>query len=279
MIKAKNFNDLPDGMAPELGPDETAIYVSLYNSKTPEGVPLVPTRFVPNRDSIQTTEGWKEIAFITRAAPEKAKKLPFGTIVFEPSGQGMLTLSGKSAVDCHLYQYLELCNFNESNTGRDTSRTPIFKRLDLAGDAKKKMDADLAKAELTIWASKAPIDELLALLQTRGVNSAGLPDATIRNQALEQALKAPFVTANSEKPKFSVDNELLPTIKVCFDGEVIKWSPTEKCLVNSETGTKYPVSGLVQTTPVAKKATMLFDACVSDSVLYDTVWGEIGKYI
>lgn len=278
MIKAKNFNNIPEGLAPVLEPGQTAMYVSLYNSKTPEGVPLVPTMFVPNRDSIQTADGWREIAFITRASPEKAKTLPFGTIVFEPSGQGMLTLSGNSAVDCHLFQYLELCNYNESNPGRDVSKVPIFKRLDLAGDAKKKMDAELAKAELTIWASRAPIDELCALLLTRGVNSAGLPDATIRTQALEQALKAPF-EGKVEQSKFSVDNQLLPTIKVCFDGEVIKWSPTEKCLVNAETGTKYHVSGLVQTTPVAKKATMLFEACVADSVLYDTVWGEIGKYI
>ncbi len=278
MIRAKNFNDIPQDMVPTLGPEDTAIYVSLYNSQTPEGVPLVPTRFVPNKDSIQAVDGWKEIAFITRAAPEKAKKLPFGTIVFEPSGQGMITLSGKSAVDCHLYQYLELCNYNESNTGRDASKTPIFKRLDLAGDAKRKMDAEIAKAELTIWASKAPIDELVALLLTRDINSAGLPEATIRGQALEQALKAPF-ESRAEQSKFSVDDQLLPTIKVCFDGEVIKWSPADKCLVNSETGTKYHVAGLVQTMPVAKKATMLFEACVSDSVLYDTVWGEIGKYI
>ncbi len=278
MIRAKNFNDIPQDMVPTLGPEDTAIYVSLYNSKTPEGVPLVPTRFVPNKDSIQTVDGWKEIAFITRAAPEKAKKLPFGTIVFEPSGQGMITLSGKSAVDCHLYHYLELCNYNESNTARDASKTPIFKRLDLAGDAKRKMDAEIAKAELTIWASKAPIGELVALLLTRDVNSAGLPEATIRGQALEQALKAPF-ESSAEQSKFPVDDQLLPTIKVCFDGEVIKWSPADKCLVNSETGTKYHVAGLVQTIPVAKKATMLFEACVSDSVLYDTVWGEIGKYI
>lgn len=278
MIRAKNFNDIPQDMVPTLGPEDTAIYVSLYNSQTPEGVPLVPTRFVPNKDSIQTADGWREIAFITRAAPEKAKKLPFGTIVFEPSGQGMITLSGKSAVDCHLYQYLELCNYNESNKGRDASKTPIFKRLDLAGDAKRKMDADLAKAELTIWASKAPIGELTALLLTRGVNSAGLPEATIRAQALEQALKSPF-EGRTEQVELSVDDQLLPTIKVCFDGEVIKWSPSDKCLVNSETGTKYHVSGLVQTTPVAKKATMLFEACVSDNELYHTVWGEIGKYI
>jgi hypothetical protein len=255
------------------------IYECLGNGRTAEGTPIFPTQFIPNRDSIMVAPGdWRDIAYITRPMSNNSKNVPLGTIVFEPSGKGIMPLNGNNSQHVLLDEYLQICNYNASNPMRDTSKVAYFKRQDVVGDAKKVFDDNLAKARLSIWAAETPLDELEVLLTQRGHVVTGLAEAIVRQTALNEATKNPFTAEAAQKGGFEVHPAFAQKLKEAIEAEVIKFSPVDKCMKNLEFGTLYPVKGLLQTTAAAKKAEMLLDACLSDAKLYAAVNADIEQY-
>lgn len=277
MIQAKNFNNIPDAMLPVLKRGEVAIYVNTGNSTTADGKPMFNTQFVPNTDSVMVSDGdWRQIAYVTRAVPEKSKKIPLGRIVFDPAGKGIITLSGDRAQDVHLFHYLELCNYNESNTDRDKSKRTYFKRLVAGAESQKLLDAEMKKAEATMWAMKTPLKELVEALATRGTEVKGLPEATIRSLALAEATKNPFTETVKTTEGFDA---FAKAVAEAMDADQIKFSVHTQTLANTETDNVYPVPGLLQTTPKKQKLKMLIDACQHDEALYQLVMGDVETFL
>jgi hypothetical protein len=54
------------------------------------------------------------------------------------ANQGIFFVTGGRAADQELFEFLEICNSNESNPDRDESVNPWFKRIDLIVEAKEK---------------------------------------------------------------------------------------------------------------------------------------------
>lgn len=81
-----------------------------------------------------------DIMFIEKY--EGNKPMP-GSIIFYKSRSGALILNPKKANDIKKYEYLERCNYNESNPNRDPNITPIFRRVDKG--AERKVQAERRK--------------------------------------------------------------------------------------------------------------------------------------
>jgi len=79
-----------------------------------------------------------------------------GSIIFYKAQSGAIILNPNKANDIKKYEYLERCNYNESNPNRDPKVNPIFKRVNKAADLAKKraktdelVDALIAVRKLT----------------------------------------------------------------------------------------------------------------------------------
>jgi hypothetical protein len=264
MIKTDSYNNVSDELlaTAKLGRNETAIFVNLGNNADPSGIPLYPTQGVSPTDSIYDPykNEWVEIAYITRAVTKGDKKaIPFGTITFEASTKGLITLSGNKSSDVLLYEYLTLSNHNASNPNRDKAKRPIFERLIAGEKAEKGLREAMTQMQSMEWAFKTPLPQVIAALKGRGIDLSSAQEAIVRAKALEEAKKAPFNGPVAMSSNSLID-ELSVLVPECLQAGVIKFDVKEKKLYNIETGTYYDVE-VSQTDKMEVKQTKLLEYC------------------
>lgn len=138
-MKASDFNLLSEKMIRKLKPNERAIY--RVNNVRPD--PDNPGRFlmpaalqIPSTDIIydKGKEDFVPIAAIERT--DLDGNPIYINIVFTATNLGYLFLNGSNAVHQKIYQYIEICNYNESNPDRNQEFETFFSRIDAVKEAK-----------------------------------------------------------------------------------------------------------------------------------------------
>lgn len=139
-MKASDFNLLSQKMIRKLKPDERAIYRVINVRPDPDnaGKFLMPSALqIRPVDTVLDKETGE---FVNIAAIERTDidgNPTFINIVFNATNMGYLFLNGNNPVHQKIYQYLELCNYNESNPDRNTSDyEALFYRIDAQKEAK-----------------------------------------------------------------------------------------------------------------------------------------------
>lgn len=137
-MKASEYNQFSATMQRKLKQDERATYRVLNVRPDPDnqGKFLMPAAYqIPSTDVVyDKVKG----DFITIAAIERVDNdgnPVFLNIIFTASNMGYLFLNGSNPVHQKIYQYLELCNFNESNKDRNQEAESVFYRVDTKKDA------------------------------------------------------------------------------------------------------------------------------------------------
>jgi DNA-dependent RNA polymerase auxiliary subunit epsilon len=138
-MKASDFNLLSEKMVRKLKPNERATYRVLNVRPDPDNVGrfLMPAALqIPSTDIIfdKGKEDFVPIAAIERT--DLDGNPVFINIVFTASNAGYLFLNGSNAVHQKIYQYIEICNFNESNPDRSEDFETFFYRVDAQKEAK-----------------------------------------------------------------------------------------------------------------------------------------------
>jgi hypothetical protein len=137
-MKASEYNQLSPDMERKLAQNERATY--RVNNVRPDpdnyGKFLMPSALqIPSTDVIYD-KGKKD--FVTIGAIERTDNdgnAVFLNIVFTSSNFGYLFLDGKNAVHQKIYQFLELCNFNDSNPNKNGEAEVHFHRVDTKKEA------------------------------------------------------------------------------------------------------------------------------------------------
>lgn len=138
-MKTEKYNLYSEKMVRKLKPDERATYRVTNIREDPDnyGRYLVPAALqIPSTDIIYDKE---KQDFVTIAAIERQDNEGnpiFINIVFSSANIGHLFLVGSNPVHQKIYQYLEICNFNESNPDRNQDSEVFFRRLDSQKEAK-----------------------------------------------------------------------------------------------------------------------------------------------
>ena len=141
-MKASDFNNLSDKMIRKLAPNERAIYrvLNVRNDPDNPGKFLMPSALQIRPIDTIFDKGTNE--FVTIAAIERTDidgNPSFISIVFTAANMGYLFLNGNNPVHQKIYQFLELCNYNESNPDRikdDPEIEVLFSRIDAQKEAK-----------------------------------------------------------------------------------------------------------------------------------------------
>jgi hypothetical protein len=132
-MKASDYNLFSGTMKKTLKQDERATYRILNvrpDSDNP-GKFVMPSAYqIPSTDIVYDKVKGE---FVTIGAIERQDtegRAVFLNIVFTSANMGYLFLSGSNPIHQKIYQYLELCNFNESNKDRNPENEAIFYRVD-----------------------------------------------------------------------------------------------------------------------------------------------------
>lgn len=138
-MKASDFNLLSEKMIRKLKPNERATYRVLNVRQDPDnpGRFLMPAALqIPSTDIIydKGKEDFVPIAAIERT--DLDGNPIYINIVFSASNAGYLFLDGTNAVHQKIYQYIEICNYNESNPDRNQDFETFFSRIDAQKEAK-----------------------------------------------------------------------------------------------------------------------------------------------
>jgi hypothetical protein len=140
------YNDYHQKTKPDtLKKGEKVIYELIGIKKDPldpEGIKLtVPfAKGIPNTDRVwdPNREEYIDIAYQTGEGEGGVPVM--GDIIFWKGDGGIMVLQGGKSRDQKLFEYLEMCNYNESNPHRDPSKFPIFRRKDYKAEAKKRSE-------------------------------------------------------------------------------------------------------------------------------------------
>jgi hypothetical protein len=129
-----------------------------------------------------------DIAYIDSFGPGGVPN--FGQITFMKANAGAIVLSDRKANDVKMYDYLERCNYNESNPDRDASKPIIFRKVNKAADLQSK------RAKRKELRDALNIVETLGALDLRrlaiGLNITGIDDDDIRAKVEDFAEKDPI---------------------------------------------------------------------------------------
>lgn len=283
MITTKQYNKLSKEDIPVLKKGEVAIYVNSKNTVV-DNVPKFPRLYLPNKDTINNPsgDGVVDIAYIVADAPD-GQEPRFGEIVFEPADKGIIICSGDNVLDQRKYAYLELSNHNGNNKNRDTTKEVYFFRR-VPGQASEDALGKARKEALALnFADNTPIEQLRVLVSERRPVD-GLNDSDLRLVAMDEYKKSPFTEGAATKnvplpvsPPAQAEQPLVSLAQIAemFESDVLKWSVSSKCIVNTETGTMYEVPGLTQTDKPEVKHKKLLDYLLSDNVALKQMADEI----
>lgn len=115
-----------------------------------------------------------------------------GHIIIRPDSNGRYSPS-----DILTYEYLMLCNYNESNPFRDKSAKAYFEEVNDAKVAEDKITARLNVAEIVKTVATLTDDEVLLLSTHLGIGEEGDALQIIRMKLLDFAEKDPTNTQNT----------------------------------------------------------------------------------
>lgn len=137
-MKASDYNSISIKLQKKLGQAERATYRILNVRPDPDnyGRELMPAAVqIPSTDKVydKQADQFIDIACIDRTTIDGAPV--FADIVFSASSMGYIFLVGTNPLHQKMYQYMELCNYNESNPNRNQDVDAIFKRIDTKKDA------------------------------------------------------------------------------------------------------------------------------------------------
>jgi predicted XRE-type DNA-binding protein len=138
-MKADQYNNISASLKRMLKPDERAVYRVLSIRPDPDnaGKFLMPAALQIRPTDIIIDKHSPD-QFVTIAAIERQENDGnpiFLNIVFTAANLGYLFLEGRNPVHQKIYQYLELCNYNESNENRNPDIEPVFMRVDSKKEA------------------------------------------------------------------------------------------------------------------------------------------------
>lgn len=195
MKKTELFNQLSEKLikGTMLKPGEQVTY-RLHNiTKNP----LDPTRYsipsaknVPPVDTIWDEEAQKyvDIAAVRNVSPTGEHS--FHEIFFYSNQAGHMILVGGRALDQEIHSYLSLCNFNASNSSRDTTKEAIFERVDEEAKAEKESRTRNIRREALNAAADLSPEEVKDYAAAIGKDDTK-PVSVLRNELEEMADKTP----------------------------------------------------------------------------------------
>ena len=168
MKKSVDFNNISDELRDKysLKPGDVKVFEVLGIHEDKEGKKKIPSMvFIPNRDTIfdESSNEFVDIANLVTAFPSPDGKYSFKDIVFTRRGSGMISCSGRSAIDRELYMYLALCNYNKSNPNRDPGIKPLFRELNIDAESTAKLEAAAEISKLQTWLFEATPSQVKAL--------------------------------------------------------------------------------------------------------------------
>ncbi len=266
MIKTKQYNRFPDGMAiPKLAKDEVAVFVCLHNSVGPGGVPIYPTYSIAPVATIMTDDGPIEIANVVEDAPE-GKKPRLGDAIFETGQKGCIICKGSSPKDIRLFEFLSLHPANEANGGS------TFRREEPGAKQKNLLDKAKAEASAVNFALEAPVDTLKSLLEERSIRTEGKTDDEIRLLATDEGKRKQF-----EVKQALIGTAQLPDIQEMFEVGVIVWDGSAKKLKNVNSGLHYEVK-MSQTDKPQEKMNKLVKAANVEPALAEQLLNDLYEY-
>lgn len=234
-MKADQYNNFSPSLKRMMKPDERATYRVLNIRQDPDnpGKFLIPAAYqIPSTDVIFDE---KKMEFVTIAAIERQDNegnAVFLNIVFTAANLGCLFLNGNNPTHQKIYQFLELCNYNESNPNRNSDSDPIFSRVDTKKEAAdertmRKLIVKAVNLALELDDSKAK-EVALAL----GIEADSMEE--IRNELEDFAGENPndFLTI-VERASLGAEAILKEAtkkgiIKNNVNSQVFEWTETEK---------------------------------------------------
>jgi hypothetical protein len=172
------FNNVsPQIMPKKLKKDEVVEYQLLCgtrDSKDPSKI-LYPTSFrIPSKDRIHDTGTGK---FVDIGVYDEQRTRAHGSVkdgniltkaIFIRGAKGLIGLTGGKIEDQELFEFFELTNTNESNSSRDDSIVPLFKRIDKVNDSKISTKHRSKRTQAMVYVdslSEKDIRELAAALK------------------------------------------------------------------------------------------------------------------
>lgn len=181
---------MPEEIIDEIKIPKKPVVFKLVDLPTRGGKEIIPNaRWVPNQDRVLIKNKEYQIGFLIGKNTDGTER--FGDIWFEGRHMGRLTLMPKDRLQHrNLYQYLMLCNYNESNPDRDQSVQPIFKIENSQEDARKeisKIERDNTAREAAIKLDKKQVRELSEYF---GFDATQHPDV-LQLKLIKQADKKP----------------------------------------------------------------------------------------
>jgi hypothetical protein len=234
-MKASEYNQLSPSMEKKLAQNERATY--RVNNVRPDpdnyGRFLMPSALqIPSTDVIYD-KGKKD--FVTIAAIERVDNdgnPVFLNIVFTAGNFGYLFLDGKNPVHQKIYQFLELCNFNDSNPDKNGEAEIHFHRVDTKKEAiqERSMRKLIFKAmELALNMEDKKAKEVALAL---GIDAETIEE--IRNELEDYAGENPeeFLLV-AERATIEVESLLKDAIKKGIivnnsNAQVFEWAETHK---------------------------------------------------
>jgi len=191
------WNDVPKSMKPKpLKKGEFAIYELIGIGQNPMAKDRIELEIpnmkgIRNKDRILVGSGEDaravDIGYIIGYGQGDQPK--FGTITWLKSMAGMLRVSTDNAAGLAMYEYLELCNFNESNPNRDTTIGAIFKRKDFKAELEEKRSKRKDLEDAILASRKLTETEVLKLAM--GLNITGEDKDEIRGKVEDFAFSKP----------------------------------------------------------------------------------------
>lgn len=142
-MKVEDFNNFSEKLVRKLDKNERAVYRVLNVREDPDnyGKFIMPAALtVPPTDMIWDKFQDKFVPIASIERQDLQGNAVFQDIVFTSASLGYIVLNGSNHSHQKMYQFLELCNYNESNPDRNEEYEALFKRVDAKKEAKKERE-------------------------------------------------------------------------------------------------------------------------------------------
>jgi hypothetical protein len=142
-MKASEYNQFSEELVRKLQPNDRVSYRVLNVRPDPDNYDklIFPAALqIPSTDEIydKFKKEFVKIAAIERT--DNDGNPIFLNIVFTANNFGFLFLNGNNPVHQKIYQYIELCNFNQSNKSANEEVEKYFQRIDTKKDAERERE-------------------------------------------------------------------------------------------------------------------------------------------
>jgi len=227
-MKASDYNQFSESLVRKLKPDERATYRVMNVRPDPDnaGKWLVPAAFqIPSTDIIYDKKKGDFVAIAAIERTDLEGNPVYANIVFSSANIGYLFLNGSNALHQKIYQFIELCNFNESNKDRNTESEAFFYRVDNKKDAMEERalrklivkavnsaleldDVKAKEAAMAVGIDAETIEEIRNLLEDYAEQNPEefleiIERASLANETLlKDAVKTGFIKNNVNSSQF-----------------------------------------------------------------------------